>query len=75
MDKSEEIFLGYFSEVFKDCKSEEELDAAFLALGKKWHDQGYFVASGKVSEGKVDELWAVPQGKWEKDKNEQGAKS
>jgi len=55
----EEILIGSLYELVLKDKNEKEQDDEFMKIAKYWHDKGYSIASGKVNEGKVDELWAV----------------
>lgn len=58
-NNKEEILIGSLYELVIKDRTEEEQDTEFMRIGKHWHDMGYNIASGKVSEGKVDELWAL----------------
>ncbi len=58
-NNKEEILIGSLYELVIKDRNEEEQDAEFMRIGKYWHDKGYNIASGKVSDGKVGELWAV----------------
>ena len=55
----EKILIGSLYELVIKNRNEEEQDAEFMKIAKHWDDKGYYIASGKVSEGKVDELWAL----------------
>ena len=59
INDKEEILIGSLYELVIKDRSEEEAHYEFMSLAKYWHDKGYNVCSGKVSDGKVDELWAV----------------
>lgn len=59
MENKEEILIGSLFELVIKDRSEEEQNDEFQKIGKYWHEKGYDVMSGKVDEGKVDELWAV----------------
>ena len=58
-NNKEEILIGSLYELVIKDRNEEEQEAEFMRIGKYWHDKGYNIASGKVSDGKVGELWAV----------------
>lgn len=58
-NSEEEILIGSLYELVIKDKTEEEQDAEFMKIAEYWHNKGYNIASGKVSEGKVDELWAI----------------
>jgi hypothetical protein len=55
----EKILIGSLYELVIKNRNEDEQDDEFMKIAKHWHDKGYNIASGKVSEGKVDELWAL----------------
>lgn len=57
--KTDDILIGSLYELVLKNRTEEEQDLEFMRLAKEWGDKGYNLASGKVNEGKVDELWAV----------------
>ena len=59
IDKENKIFLGYLSELVLKGRTEEEQDNELLRIGKEWNDKGYKICSGKIKDGKVDELWAI----------------
>lgn len=63
-----EILIGSLYELVIKDRTEEEQDAEFMKIAKTWHEKGYNIASGKVSEGKVDELWAIKSSKNENHK-------
>ena len=58
-NNNEKILIGSMSELVIKGRNEEEQDAEFMKIHKHWQDKGYNIASGKVSDGKVDELWAI----------------
>lgn len=55
----EDILIGSLYDLVINGRTEEEADIEFMRIAKEWQDKGYNIASGKVSEGKVDELWAL----------------
>lgn len=54
-----EIYFGNLSNMVLTKETEEEQDEEFTRIGKEWGNKGYAITSGKISEGKVDELWAI----------------
>jgi hypothetical protein len=62
-NNKEKILIGSLYELVIKGRTEDEQDVEFMRIGKHWHDMGYDITSGKVSEGKVDELWAVKRNK------------
>lgn len=56
-----EIYFGNLSNMVLTKETEEEQDKEFMRIAKVWSDKGYNIASGKISEGRTDELWAIKQ--------------
>ena len=53
------VFVGLMSELVLIHEDEDEQDLAFMKIAKEWSKKGYTICSGSVTEGKVDEIWAV----------------
>lgn len=62
-DNSKDILIGSLYELVLKGRTEDEQDVEFMKIAKEWSDKGYDLASGKVSEGKADELWALKRNK------------
>ena len=55
----DKILIGSLYEIVLKNREEKDQDVEFIRLAEEWKSKGYYLASGKVSEGKVDELWAI----------------
>jgi adenine phosphoribosyltransferase len=64
----EDILIGSLYDLVINGRTEEEADIEFMRIATEWSVKGYTIASGKVSEGKVDELWALKNKPMVKDK-------
>lgn len=58
-NNNEKILIGSMSELVINGRNVEEQDAEFMKIHKQWQDKGYNLCSGIVTNGKIDELWAV----------------
>lgn len=56
----DKIYIGLLSELAKE-PTEDSMMQCIIEQSNKWGPLGYDIASGKVDEGKVDELWAIKQ--------------
>jgi len=59
MAAKKRVFVGLMSELVLIHEDEDKQDEVFMELAKEWHEKGYTICSGSVTEGKVDEIWAI----------------
>lgn len=60
----EEIYIGDRNIMFIDLIPSDAKNA-FKALASEWNEKGYYLATGKLSEDKAHELWAIKRPKSE----------
>lgn len=53
-----EVLIGEMEKIFKDM-NQEESSAELKRLATEWNLKGYMIATGKISENKMHELWAI----------------
>lgn len=54
----EEVYLGEMNELFGEL-TQEESSVKLKLLATQWSGKGYMIATGKISENKMNELWAI----------------
>lgn len=54
----DEIFIGEMSDIFNGL-SEEQSNAKLKEIAFQWNSKGYMIGTGKFSENKAHELWAL----------------
>lgn len=62
-NEEEEIYLGTLKTLFGEKHDEEGNEKAtydkLMELAREWNSKGYMIATGKISENKAHELWAI----------------